>query len=174
MRSLGCPVSWYCSSYRVAIPFSSFSLSPSSSIEDPRSTIDLMVSSECRHVYWSGTGRNSQGTAISGSCQQVLLDISNSVGFRVCRWDEFLGGAVFQWPFLQSVCHLCPCLSFEQQHFWVNIFEMPGRPHTTNWICAYLLKVVSTGYISSLLVISDKVIDIYYWEPLASLEHWTF
>jgi hypothetical protein len=29
---------------------------------------------------WSGTGRTSQGTAIPGSFQQVLLGISNSVG----------------------------------------------------------------------------------------------
>jgi hypothetical protein len=31
------------------------------------------------HLYWSGSGRASWGTAISGFCQQVLLGISNSV-----------------------------------------------------------------------------------------------
>jgi hypothetical protein len=30
-------------------------------------------------LYWSGAGRTSQGTAISGSCHQALLGISNSV-----------------------------------------------------------------------------------------------
>jgi hypothetical protein len=29
------------------------------------------------HLYWSGLGRASQGTAIPGSCQQALLGISN-------------------------------------------------------------------------------------------------
>jgi hypothetical protein len=33
------------------------------------------------HLYWLGAGRNSLGTAISGSCQQVLLAISDSIGF---------------------------------------------------------------------------------------------
>ena len=31
------------------------------------------------HLYWSGSGRASQETATSGSCQQALLGISNSV-----------------------------------------------------------------------------------------------
>lgn len=78
LGALGGPVSWYCSSYGVAISFSSFSPSPSSSIGVLR--LSLMVGCEYLHLYWSGVGRTSQGTAIPGSCQQVLLGISNSVG----------------------------------------------------------------------------------------------
>jgi hypothetical protein len=35
----------------------------------------------CEHgpLYLSGTGRASQGTAISGSCQQALVGIHSSV-----------------------------------------------------------------------------------------------
>jgi hypothetical protein len=52
-----------------------------------------MVGCEYLHLYWSGNGRISQGTATSGSCQQTFLRISNSV--EVCslqlgwisRWD---------------------------------------------------------------------------------------
>jgi hypothetical protein len=32
------------------------------------------------HLYWSGADRTSQEIVISGSCQQALLDVSNSVG----------------------------------------------------------------------------------------------
>jgi hypothetical protein len=63
----------------VAIPFSFFDPSPSSSWEVPR--ISPMVVCEYLHLYWSGAGRASQGTATTGSCQQVLLGISNGVGF---------------------------------------------------------------------------------------------
>jgi len=78
LGALGGLVSWYCSSYGVAIPFSSLSPSPSSSLGVPR--LSLVVGCEHPHLYWSGASRTSQGTAIPGSCQQELLDISNSVG----------------------------------------------------------------------------------------------
>jgi hypothetical protein len=38
-----------------------------------------MVDCKYLHLCWTGAGRTSQGTAMSGSCQQVLLGISNSV-----------------------------------------------------------------------------------------------
>ena len=43
------------------------------------SRLSPMVGCEYVHLYWSGAGRTSQRTAIPGSCQQVLLGISNSV-----------------------------------------------------------------------------------------------
>ena len=49
------------------------------------------------HLYWSGFGRVSQGTAIPGSCQQVLLGISNSVwvwclqmGWSNVKWEQIV------------------------------------------------------------------------------------
>jgi hypothetical protein len=41
--------------------------------------LSMMNSYEHPHLYWSGYGRASQETAISGSCQQVLLGTSYSV-----------------------------------------------------------------------------------------------
>jgi hypothetical protein len=71
-------VGWYCwSSYGVAIPFSSFSPSPNSSNGVP--AFRLIVGCKHPHLYWSVSVRASQGTAILGSCQQVLLGIHNSV-----------------------------------------------------------------------------------------------
>ena len=70
-------VSSYCSSYRVADPFSSLGTFSSSFIGDPV----LHPMDGCEHplLYLSGTGRTSQETALSGSCQQALVGIHNSV-----------------------------------------------------------------------------------------------
>ena len=49
--------------------------------------LSLMVGCKHQHMYWSGSGKASQETAISGFCQQVLLGISNSV----CTWRLHMG-----------------------------------------------------------------------------------
>jgi hypothetical protein len=72
--------SYCCSSYRVAEPFSSLGTFSSSSIGDPVfHPID-----GCEHplLYLPGTGIASQETAISGSCQQNLAGVCNSI----CIW----------------------------------------------------------------------------------------
>jgi hypothetical protein len=75
------PVSWYCcSSYGVAIPFSSSSLYPNFPIGIPGLSPGLWVSASVL-----GAGRASHRTAILVSCLQALLGSSNS--FRVwCLW----------------------------------------------------------------------------------------
>jgi len=93
LRSSGGLVGWYCcSSYRVINPFISFNPSPNSSIGVP--TLSPMVG--CKHspLYLSCSGRTSQETAISGSCQQALLGISSSVWVCGYIWDGSPGGAV--------------------------------------------------------------------------------
>ena len=76
--ALGVLVSSYCcSTYRVADPFSSLGTFSSSSIGGPVfHPID-----DCEHplLYLPGTGIASQERAISGSCQQNLSGIFNSV-----------------------------------------------------------------------------------------------
>ena len=78
IRALGVLVSSYCcSSYRVADPFSSLGTFSSSFIRGPVfHSID-----DCEHplLYLPGTGIASQERAISGSCQQNLSGICNSV-----------------------------------------------------------------------------------------------
>jgi hypothetical protein len=61
----------------VANHFSSFSHFSNSSVGDP--VLSLVVGCEHLPLYLSGSGRASQETAISGSCQQALLGIHNSV-----------------------------------------------------------------------------------------------
>jgi hypothetical protein len=75
-------VGWYwCFSYEATNPFSSFSAFSNSSIADPiwDPILSPMVGWEHLPLYLSGSGRASQETAISGSCQQALLGIHNSV-----------------------------------------------------------------------------------------------
>jgi hypothetical protein len=77
--------SYCCSSYSVADPFSSLGNFSSSFIRGPVChTID-----DCEHplLYLPGTGIASQKIAISGSCQQNLAGICNSVWV----WWLFMG-----------------------------------------------------------------------------------
>jgi hypothetical protein len=72
--------SYCCFSYRVTEPFSSLDTFSSSSIGDPV----FHPKDDCEHplLYLPGTGIASQEKAISGSCQQNLAVICNSV----CIW----------------------------------------------------------------------------------------
>jgi hypothetical protein len=75
--TLGVLVSSYCSSYRVADPFSPLGTFSSSFIRDPV----FHPKDDCEHLllYLPGTGIASQEIAISGPCQQSLSGICNSV-----------------------------------------------------------------------------------------------
>jgi hypothetical protein len=80
-RAHGVLVSSYCCySYRVTDPFSSLGTFSSFSIGGPV----IHPIDDCEHplLYLPGTGIASQETAISGSCQQNLAVICNSV----CIW----------------------------------------------------------------------------------------
>jgi hypothetical protein len=91
--SSGVLVSSYCFSYRAADPFRSFGTFSSSFNSGPL----LHPIDDCEHplLYLPGIGRASQETAISGSCQQNLVGICNSVWVwwllmgRIPRWGRF-------------------------------------------------------------------------------------
>jgi hypothetical protein len=77
-RALGLLISSYCcASYRVADPFSSLGTFSSSFTGDP----GFYPIDDCEHplLYLPDTDIFSQETAISGSCQQNLAGICNSV-----------------------------------------------------------------------------------------------
>ena len=85
-RALGVLVSSYCcSTYRVADPFSSLDTFSSSSIGGPV----IRPIADCEHPLMCllGPGLVSQETAISGSFQQNLASICNSV----CVWWLIMG-----------------------------------------------------------------------------------
>jgi hypothetical protein len=77
--ALGVLFSPYCSSYGAANSFSSLGTFSTSFIWNPM----LSPMGSCEHplLYLSGSGRASHETAISGSCQQALICIHNSVWF---------------------------------------------------------------------------------------------
>ena len=66
---------------------------------------------DCEHplLYLPGTGRASQETAISDSCQQTLVGICLVSGFGGCLWGGSLGAAVSGWSFLRLCSELCLC-----------------------------------------------------------------
>jgi hypothetical protein len=108
--------SYCCSSYGAANPFSSLGTFSSSFIGDPV----LCRMDDCEHplLYLLGTGRASQETAISGSCQLALVGIHNSVWF----WWLFngmepqVGQSLDDHPF--SLCsELCLWKSFHGYFF---------------------------------------------------------
>jgi hypothetical protein len=89
-----------CSSYMIADPFSSLDTFSSCFIGDPVfHPID-----DCEHplLYLPGTGIASQETAISGSCQQNLAGICNSV-WGWCLFIEWIPRWGSLWMVLPSV-----------------------------------------------------------------------
>ena len=105
--------SYHCSTYRIADLFSSLVTFSSSFFRGPVfHPID-----DCEHplLYLPGTGIASQEGAITGSCQQNLAGMCNSV----CVWWLIMGwtpgGAVSGWsilPFILCVfvsMHSCMC-----------------------------------------------------------------
>jgi hypothetical protein len=66
--------SYSCFSYEAANPFSSLGPFSNSSTGDP--VLSPMVGCEHPALYLSGTGRASQETTISGSCQQAVVGFS--------------------------------------------------------------------------------------------------
>jgi len=115
--SSGASGGWYCSSYGVANPFNSFS--PFFNSSPGVHMLSLMVSCKHFNLYQQGSGRASQETSISGSCQQALLGINNSVEFSGCIWRGSPGRAVSGWPFLEFLLY---CLSL---YFLLWIFCSP-------------------------------------------------
>ena len=68
------------------------------------------------------------------------------------RWGSFC--MAFPWVF---VAFFYSCFSFGQEHFWVKIFEIDGRPCSSTGGCVHLLEVVSTGSLSPLLLKSSHL-----------------
>ena len=155
------------SSNRVAI---SFSLSPNSSIGIP--DLSPIVGYKYLHLSQSAAGRVSQRTTMLGFCLQAQHGRTNSVGFGTpSPWDGSQVGPVTGWTFPQSLLHLCPCIYFSQEQFWVKFFE--GRLATP-----YLHLSIYWRW-------SPQVLSPHFWEfwlrssPLSpgSLSHsglWNF
>jgi hypothetical protein len=79
--------------------------------------LSSMVGCEHPPLDLSGSGRASQETAIYQAhvSMHFLVSVIMSA-FGDCIWDGSPGGAVFRWPFLQSLTtlclHVCSCEYF--------------------------------------------------------------
>jgi hypothetical protein len=62
-----------------------------------------------------------------------------------CPWDGSEVGAVIDWPFLQSLWHLGPCISCRQDTFWVK------------------------GFVGGLILIPPLGVTLYWWELIFPL-----
>jgi hypothetical protein len=95
-------------------------------------------------------------------------------GFGVCMWNGSPDGAVFGWPFLQSLIHSLSCIPFRQEQSRLKFWRWVGGPILQPRGHAYPLDMVSTGSHFPLLGIAANAIPVGSWEPLAFLASGTF
>jgi hypothetical protein len=93
-------VSWYCSTYGVAIPLSSFRPSSNSSLRVP--VLSLMVDCEHRHLDWSGNWQTCIRQLYQASVSKHFLASAIKSGFGVYRWED---PYVASRPSLQSMLY---------------------------------------------------------------------
>jgi hypothetical protein len=125
-------VNWYCcSSYRTANPSSFFSSFSNSSIGVPvLSPWDWASSSVYGTEHLPLSGRASQETALTCSCQQALLIISNNVWV----WCLYMGW-ILRWGSLWiafptvSAPHFVPVFNLDRSHSVLKIWR---------WFCGLI------------------------------------
>jgi hypothetical protein len=78
--------------------------------------LNPMVGCQHLHLYWSGSGKASHGTTISGSCQQAFLGISNSVGIWCLQMGWIPMWGRLRWPFLQSLRLFVPACPLDRSN----------------------------------------------------------
>ena len=148
---------------RVIIPLSSFN---PSFIGDPH--LSTMVSYKHLHLSQSAAGRASQEIVMLSSCLQAQHGISNSVRIWCLHVDVSQLEPVTGWPFLQILLHFRPVFSLDRNNSGSKKFKVGWWPHPSTGGLVYLLEVVFSGSIFSLLGILDNVSHIEFWEPLTS------
>jgi hypothetical protein len=145
-QALGVLVSSYCSTYRVADPFSSLGTFSSSSIGGPVfHPID-----DCEHplLYLPGTGTASQKTAISGPFQQNLAGIRNSVcvWWLIMGWTPGWGSLWMVHPFIlaPNFVSVTPSMGI--------LFPILGRNEiSTRWSSFFLILLCFANCIMGIL-----------------------
>jgi hypothetical protein len=83
----------------------------------PQSSVWLRISASAPVSCWIEPLRRQSCWAPVCKHNRVFFIVS---GICACLWDGFQVGPVIGWPFLQSLLHLCPCISYSQDTFWVE------------------------------------------------------
>jgi hypothetical protein len=88
-----------------------------------------MVGCKHPHLYWSGSSRASQETAVSGSYQQVLLGISNSVWvwYLLMGWIPRWGSLWMTFPSI-SVPLFVPVFPLDRSNSGLKFLRWVGGP----------------------------------------------
>ena len=116
-----------------------------------------MFSWEHQPLYLSGTGRDFPDTAISGSCQQALVGIHNSVLVWWLYVGWIPGGAVSECPFLQSLLHnLFLCLSYNGYFSTLRRTKLSTLWSSSSWDWFVL-------WIIHWLLLASDLISTYEW-----------
>jgi hypothetical protein len=91
--------------------------------------VSLMVSCNYPHLYWSGSGTASQEIAISGSCQQALLDTSNSDRVRWLHigWNLRWGSLWMVFPSI-SALFFVPVFPLDRSNYGLKFLRSVGSP----------------------------------------------
>jgi hypothetical protein len=160
--SSGGSVSWYCSSYEVAILFRSFIPYPSSSTGGPG--LSVMVGNEYLHLYLSCAGRT-----ILGSCKQALLGISKNVGlwWLQMEWIPRWGSLCMAFPTVSAPVFI-PVFPVDRNIFGITFWVGWVAPSLT-WGPCLTSGLGSTDSISPLVHILPKIIPFGSLECLAFL-----
>lgn len=97
----------------------------------------------CKHPYlsWSVSGRVSQGTAILGFCQPMLLDISNSIGV----WCLQIGW-ISRWG---SLCMTFPLVCAP---LFVPVFFLDGNNSVLIFLRWVVRPIPQLGVVPSLWI----------------------
>ena len=117
-----------------ANPFSSLDPFSNSFIGDPM----LCPIDGCEHslLYLSGSGRASQAITITGSYQQALLGICNSVWVR-CLYMEWIPRWDSLWMAFPSVSapHFAPVFPLDKSHCGLKIWRCLGSHIPNQGFC---------------------------------------
>jgi hypothetical protein len=104
------------------------------------------------HLYWSGSGRASQETATSGSCQQALLGISNSVWV----WCLYMG-------WIPRWCSLWMAFPSVSTPLFVPVFLLDRSNSVLivlRWVCG---PIPQLGAMPNLWILSPWVLSPLCW-----------
>lgn len=154
----GDQVNWHsCFSYGVAIPFRSFNPSSNSSFWFPTS-IQWLADSICICLcQWLVESHREQPCHTSMCIHKMALVLVS--GFGVHVWDRSQVGLINGWPLFQSLLHFfLPAFPLDRNNSWLKFLKMRVWPPASTGGIFFLIKVGSSGSISSLLSILANVI----------------
>jgi hypothetical protein len=88
-----------------------------------------MVDCEHLYLYWSGSCITSQDTAVSGSCQQALLSIHNSVWIWCLNlgWIPRCGSLCMDFSSV-SASLFVPLFPLNRSNSGLNFWRVVGSP----------------------------------------------